>query len=289
MITIQQSGYSMTGLGDLVSRFSKSRLILDKTAIDDDISRIRDKIKTTGISKSHKNNLEQIQKYLENLSKTVDSEGGIELTWKYTKGRLSCSPISLLNCRPYKINAVDYINVGCQTLFQIDYKDVYELIAFEMMYRDIGETHESMEERLKNIGILTVSPSRIITDIFDGESPVEMSRYMKISDSPYATDNGRLSWDYFYSAGGEQTAFQSMTYKECTDKTFEIITLILTKSILGNFIKCGIQAQVCAIDTDGFYIISTPDSREAIEKNLDSVVVRIFGRKFEVKPKIRTF
>ena len=289
MITIQQTGCSMTGLGDLVSRYSRAKLSMNEVAIRDDIEKLRDKLKTNGIAKQHHKNIQQIIKYLERLIMEIDDEGNLELTWKYTKGKLSCSPISLANCQPYNIRATDYINTGDETLTLIDYKDVYEIIAFEMMHRDLGETHESMEEHLKDIGVLSISPANKITDLFDGESPVSMSRYMRIGSSPYATDNGKLSWDYFYSAGGEQTAFKSHTYKECTDRTFDIITLILTKSILSNLFKCGVTAEVCAVDTDGMFILTDKDISSSLGKYLDTVVVRVFGRKFEVCPKIRTF
>ena len=295
MISIKQTGYDLTGLTDILSKQSELSVSLDKFSIDDDLYKIREQMKNP-YNKRDKNNLITLEKYLNTLKKIVEkSDNTINLEWKLGKTGISCSPIELLHFKQYGIIATDYLILGDKHLVQVSYKDVYETIAYEMMYRDINnETHRDMENRLSNIGITTVVPSSIILNNLNGDSAIDMSQYMKIGDSPYASEDGKLSWDYFYSVVNDSGAFSTGRYRECVDRSFSITHMILVKETFISLKKQKIQAQLCAINTDGIYIIMNTDDISKLKQlnerlNFESVSIRAFGRKFEVKPKVSVF
>lgn len=293
MVTIQQNGYDTSGIVDLINKYySKSRITLNRSLINEDLEKFKRELQEAK-GRVHRENVESIIRYLDTLIKCTNSKGEIELNWSANKYGIKCSPLELLHSIPYGIMCTDYIDVGTKSMIQVSYKSVYEGIAYDMMYRDLGETHQSMEDKLSDIGIATVYPISRLLEGLDGESPVAMSQYMKIGDSPYASDNGKLSWDYFYSIVNSGGSFNTGKYRDCVGRSFDITSVIIAKLVLSSLLRVKLKAQLCAVNTDGIYLIvnDSLDKLDSLDLNnlFDTVVIRAFGRKFETKPKVRIF
>ena len=70
-------------------------------------------------------------------------------------------------------------------------------------------------------------------------------------------------------------------------------SVIIAKLVLSSLLRIKLKAQLCAVNTDGIYLIvnDSLDKLDSLDLNnlFDTVVIRAFGRKFETKPKVRIF
>lgn len=260
---------------------------IDCNAIQHDLDKLNNMNGRT--NKIDRDNIKAIKKYLYKIAEYIDSNDSIQLKWSVKNNRLTSEPIELIHLNPYGIKATDYVNVGKSKLVHADYREVLEIIAFEMMFRDLGETHKSIEEKLINVGITTLEPSNVLTQFIDG-SPLDYSKFMKIGDSPYATIDGKMSWDYFSSStkNGDK-AFTSGMYRECVGRSVDIANMIIMKNVVNNLNINKAKYGLCAINEDGIYmVINNADSID-MSSIFESVSVRAFGRMFEVVPNIEIF
>lgn len=284
MISIKQGYVDLIGIDALLYKYGETNLELNKALINEDIAKLK-KLHATPYNKRDKKNLELIEKYLSRLSTKIDETNTFNFTWMYENFKLTAYPFDLKHFVAYNIKATDYIELNEYSLVKVNYNKVFEIMAFDMMYRDLGITTELMEEKLYDIGITTIVPSEMITSIFN-DSALTLSKILKIEDSPYASDNGKLSWDYFCVL---EEAFTSKEYKDCVGKSVDIAIAIISKSIINNFIKENIKFKICALNEDGLYFLISDYENKNLDNVFESVVVRAFGRNFEVKPEVTIF
>jgi hypothetical protein len=214
------------------------------------------------------------------------------LKWKLEHWKLISDPIELYSFDPYNIRLTDYITLDDNKLIKIDYKDAFELIAFEMMHRDMGFDTWDIDDKLSDIGIASIANAKVVLDIMD-DSALYCSKIYKIGDSQYATKDGEMSWDYFGTAyDKDETAFTSGRYLECVNRSIDMVICLITRSLIENFTSNSVKFDICALNEDGIYFLvddTKVNINNIISNTVESVIVRVFGRKFEVKPKITIF
>lgn len=291
MILLQQDSSSNFGnYGALLNKCGDTEISLNIGMLSEDIRKVQHMLSNSN-NKGDIANLEKILKYLKKLRDRIDSNGKYQFTWMLEKWKSRVYPLELKHFNEFNIKATDYIEIGADSLVQINFKDVFEIIAFEMIYRDYGYDLPDIEKELADIGVVTISSADRILDIFKTEdmTPIQCSQIYKIGDSPYSTFNGKLSWDYFNTAASDGDAFSSGRYKECVERSINVGIDIIAKSIIEKFNDSNIQFKICAMNEDGLYFMMKPSDARKVQNIIDSVVVRAFGRKFEVKPKITIF
>ena len=288
MVLLRQNDYELTGLTQAIQKLGTVEIDLNKQIIEEDLIKLS-KLRQSPKNETDLNNIDNISKYLKRLRSRISMNGKYHITWLYEDWQIKCYPLSLIDFKEYNIKASDYINITQNKLVKIDYSEAYQIIAFDMMFRDLGYTDASIEKDLEDIGLTVISPSSRIQSYID-EDALRLSKVFKIGNSPYANFDGSLSWDYFYTAMDDGKPFYSKKYRDCVERSVNVAISIIVKSLLDNFNSFNIDFRPCTFTEEGFYIfVDSSMSKEKLKSLLDNVIVRSFGRKFEVKPKIELF
>lgn len=285
MIIIKQNSHDISGLNNIVQKNNSTEIKLNTSLIEDDIYRLS---KMHPNNDSDKKNIEGIIKYLKKLKSKINSDEEYSMIWALDNWKIKAYPIPIVNYPNYGIKASDYIEVGKNKVIRLNYIEVFQLIAFEMMYRELGYSTEDIEKKLKDVGISVISGAEIVKEFID-EDAINFSQVCKISSSPYASEDGSLAWDYFFTAMDESRAFEKKRYKEPVERSIDVAIDIIAKQIMDNFILNKVKFQICSMSADGLYFLIDDIDNDKIYEIAEPVIVRIFGRKFEVKPKIEIF
>ena len=285
MITIKQD----LKLGDLNSTLIKNGdtiLSLNSQAIKDDIDKYTERynkcIKSGIVGSKHAKNIKSIIEYLKKLYKKAE-KGTVSVSWGVHNNIVKSFPIEIKTVPEYKLYTTDYINVEEEKLVYVDYTEVADIIAFELMNRDLGETHESIEEKLKNIGIVAIYDSNELTKFFK-DSPYKLSKIFKIGKSTYEVPGTNTIVDYFGNKKFDSDKYMGVVGYSCKCA----MTLIL-EDTLHRCIDRNLKVKVVGISDTGIYYLTDHD--DSYIKNIlkNNVYVRTFGRKFEVVPDIQVF
>jgi hypothetical protein len=280
MIQIQQDTQGLNGIETLISKMGEVSINIDIDSLKSDIDAMELKLSKPFSSKDKKNIKAIRERLLKILSRT--EENTLEIIWTVDNELIRAYPFDLVHIPEYNIEMTDYISVGDEHLVRVSYRDVLEIIALDMMYRELGETLQSMEEKLSNIGITVINPSIELTKHFE-DNALNLSKILRISDSSYCSADGREIYDYF----GQKT-FKCDYYRDVVGYSVKRALTIITSSIIRVLNSHGIKYKLCSISESGIYFIT--DSDEELDKIIsESAVVRAFGRKFEVKPKVTVF
>lgn len=281
MIQIQQDMPDVNGLESIINKYGEVQISIDIDSVKLDIEALENKLKSP-LSRTDKKNMKEVKEYLEKLLKKAP-DCKLDLLWSTDKYILKTYPIELIHIPEYNIEMTDYISVDNGHLVRVDYRDVLEIIAIEIMYRDLDETMQSMEEKLSDIGITGIYPSLELTKYFD-DSALNLSKMFKISNSPYCLLDGKTSFEYF-----GKKEFNSPHYRDNVGYSVKHALAIITQSILDKLISSSIDFKLCSVSDSGIYFITSYSDVDIDKIINESAVVRAFGRRFEVKPKVTVF
>jgi hypothetical protein len=276
----------------LVEKYSESAIKLNIPAIEADIQRAEALIEEKALSRTDLNKVKYVIKYLKRLESHIDTEGTYVFNWRLEDYELKAYPCQL---RRFVINgksmfrATDYIEANSGHIIYADYGKLFDAITYEIMYRDLGKSLQDIEEDLSDCGIAAIYPYEKLEKIIEATTD-EMDLWgksLRIGDSPYATKDGKMSFDYFGSVAREKRgAFTSGKYKDCVSRSVNIATLIIANNIMNICMKKKINFQICSVGEGGFYFMLDANEidNDTIEELLPSVAIQVFGRKFEVVP-----
>lgn len=283
MILIQQDATDVQRAALLAARGREPSIHIDTKAVEDDLASIEEKL-ARPISKYDKKNLEAVKELLERFIGMLDSSNA-GLSWELDGSVLRAKPIELLSLPEYSIEMTDYISSRNGKVVRIDYSKVLEVIAVELMYKDLGETTASMEEKLSGLGVAGVYPAYELLKHFDGDNLLHLSRVLKVGRSGYSTLNGRETYEYF-----GQRKFTGREYRNCTEYSYKHALTIIVQKIITDFISKNIDFKLAGLNESGIYFITEEkDNQKLIDILCESVGVKALGRRFEVKPKITIF
>lgn len=271
---------------ELCSNFMKTEEIaihMNREILEHDIARIK-QLKPKNIF--DRENLKAIKKYLNKLLEHINADSIFEMCWN-TDGDLPyCYPMNLINEEVYGINICNYIELNAnQNLLEIKYKNLADIIAFEMMYRDLGESHESIEDLLKDCGVLGYQPCSLLTDMFKecSDNIYQLSQSMKIDDTPYYMFEEKKVRDYFSSK-----LFKKDYYKDVVNYSCKYALTIIANELLKKSIAHNIDMKPVMLSTTTVAFIVNGSSNESIKHDiLEDVSIRVFGRRFTVDPTVQ--
>ena len=287
MVAIQQDKQNFANIQNICS----NELI---TTVDVYVEHIKEEIQkqkkllrlANGIN--HKENIKNIIKWLENIIKK--STGGVlEYSWNYIDDfGLKTYPIEVRNIEEYGVYFVDYIKATeNQTILRLDYTELANLISFEIMQRDLGYSDRIMEERLKDIGITGIISSKEFLKRIEKEdrNTYERSKELEVINSRYLREDKRKITDYF-----NIKEFNSKMYREVVDNSCRHAMMIVLEKLMQNMQNSNMKFSLCAITNTEIDILFEDVSSDKIDdKIIESAVVRVLGRRFEVKPKIQIY
>lgn len=288
MVFLYQNLKSDT-LQNTLHSHGKTNVRLNRQMIENDIQKFeRDLANLNKLNVKNKRvtrvNLIGVITYLKSLQKYSEM-GTIQLSWNTKDKLIKSSPIELLNVIEYGVNAVDYVDIYDEKIVSVDYKRLADVIAYEMMIRDLGETIESMEEKLKDLGIFMIYSSDELAKYFD-KSPYLLSKLLRVSESPYLNHDTRKLKDYF----GEKE-FPGDTYRQAVDYSCKRAMAIVVDQILKKIKENKIPGKLLSINSTEVCFIVTGDIDDDILINAmgEKVCIRAFGRRFEVVPEVQIY
>lgn len=283
MINIQQDTQDIVSIDSLLNKNGDILITIDTDTLQSDLDKLNDKLKNP-MSKIDKANIESTITYLQTLIRKTRNNI-LKLNWSTDDGILKSRPVELLHIPEYNIEMSDYISISGSKLVRVDYKNVFEIISIEMMNRDLGETMESMEEKLKDLGITGIYPDTELLKYFE-DNIYNLSKQFKVGESPYASRDRRNNIDYF-----NKKKFEGKYYRDMVEYSIRYALTIIAKSLLFKLGGNNIDFKLCSLSDSGIYFMTTASEDSGLDTliNEESVVVRAFGRKFLVKPKITIF
>lgn len=287
MVTIQQD-YLLNDIDNLLIKYGNTTLDFNRQVIEDDIKRIKQGAQITAgkgiLSKGiDAKNVSSITSYLERIIKKSEN-GPVTIGWGLDGNIINSYPIEMKVIPEYKVCSVDYINLKNEQVVYLDYTELANIIAFELMYRDMGETHSTMEEKLADIGIVSVYSGKALTKHFS-EKVYELSKLMHVADSPYLVEGSGTITDYF---GAKE--FKSKSYKEVVSHSCRSAMSFIVEALLKKCAGNNIKFKLCGVFDTGIYLLVSSQVDSYIKQQLkETVYIRTFGRKLEVSPKIQVF
>lgn len=291
MISIKQNtSFNKTGLEKVLETLGSTVLVLDTQSIDDDIQKLRKRIQDGKASRMDMININKIVKYLEKLkTKVLPSNNSVRIAWGIQDNTVVSSNASIKQFKRYGIQAIDYIiPTEGNYIVTVNYSELLDAIALEMVHRDIGMETTDIEEALKEINIFGINDIQILKELEIFEDGLfEDAKGMKVEDSIYNGEKGLISY-FGWNVGKEET------YKKAMEDTARIATNIILKEVLDR-VAVNIRAhhdglkqfKLIGVYEDGFSFMV--DDMSVLGDVIESVAIRIFGRTFEIKTKINKY
>lgn len=288
MLIIQQDS-RLNNLQTMLNKHGSTHVHFNTQVILDDIARIDREIEKLEQKMDGSNyrinigiqNYKNISNYLKRLYKKAE-KGSIEVNWYLSNGIVKSSPVELRNIDEYKVYVSDYITTT-KTLIHVDFSEMANIIAFEIMHRDLDESKETIEEKLQDVGIIAVYDAGKLTKYFDG-SPYAQSKILRVSDSPYRDYSGHTICDYFGIS-----KFPDKTYMECVQYSCQYAMSLIVESIVTKLINRKSDSKIAFVSNTGLYVIINNSIEEMQETLGEPIGIRAFGRKFEVKPALNIY
>lgn len=253
-------------------------LFINKEDVERDIESIRQQ-EEKAKNLINSNNLLRIREYLSRLLGKVDSSGKLELCWSERNGRVSTYPVEFDEIKEYDIDTVKYVCVDShKALVEVDDSIIADMIAYEMMYRDIGDELADIEVKLKDCHIVGMTSSDILKGFFKDIDikPYELSRQIKLMDSPYVDVEDHRFVEYFTS---DIVPLKDVNYHSVVTKVCRKINTIIT----GQIVKDIKGAEPIAIMATKMAFMVDRGIIENFRSQFEAVTVRVFGRKFKIE------
>lgn len=287
MVTIQQD-FSLNELNNLLIKYGDTNLSFNAQAITEDIRRLEKRLEEIQERKIpnkevHKKNIGNIIAYLNRIIKKAGDKS-IKINWSLNDNIVKSYPIEMKSIPEYGIYTTDYINLENNKMVYLDYAELADIIAFEMMYRDLGETNDTIEDKLSGIGILSISESSELTKYFT-DSPYELSKLLRVASSPYLVPGENKMVDYF----GRKT-IDTDRYREIVSYSCRCAMAFIVEALMKKASSNGLKIRLCGVFDTGVCLIVPEKENVDIQKEVaEAVYIRTFGRKLEVKPKVQIF
>lgn len=280
MLNILQRAYGKDNFSKLYKTIGSVELKIDVDLVMCDIK----KFIQLGLStrnKVNKDNYKILVDKLEKLLKLVSTDNCLRLNWNMSRGKFYTEPIELYSDIVYGFDMCNYIKVDDEhQICVIDTDTMANLIAFEYVAYDLGETHESIEEMLKNEHVIGVNDPEVIKNYFSDDvcGPYLLSKSLRAEKCFYISD-GKIN-SYFCDK-----EFSGKSVREPVAHSCKYANFIIADAILGEH-----------KDKKDMYILSVGENKitALIKKGTkeifsDDVAVRVFGRMFRATPEIKIY
>lgn len=284
MILIQQdSKLDRTKLSANLSRFGNMQYKFSEQSIKDDIDKLT--AMEVGANRLKLENIRRTKKYLSGILKRA-VRGSVKVNWDLKGNEITSIPIEIRKIKMFGIQTTDYIVLENEAVLSIDYSQLIDMLSFEIAYRDLGFTQKDIENKLSDISIVGVSSADILfeRDLVENNT-YEVTLGMMIDDTPYMSPDKTIMLDYF---GNDLET--DKYYRSIIENTRSIAISIIIQDMLNNVNKYGLKVEIAGVFEDSVCLI-LPDGKDERTARLlaEPIVARVFGRRFEVKPKVQMY
>lgn len=286
MIYISHNKIEVSGLDQMLHNLGVSKLKLNKDTIRSDIDRLSE-CRRDSKYRLHIKEIDKTTDYLNRMIAKIDDNDEVEMVWSLSDYSISSYPIRLCSIPELNIDMTDYIALkDDEKLCMIDYRQVLQIIAADMIYRDLGYSTEDMEEKLSDVGITGVYPADRLLQIFGEDDPLALGMIMRIEDTQYKSVNSQHFKSYF-NTGDKFDDIKTKYYKDIITPSCKIAMSLLSSSVFNILNSKGIEFKLVSVNNKGIYIIVSDANATKVPK--EHAIIRAFGRMFEVTPKLVVF
>lgn len=235
-----------------------------------------------GAQTTRKKELEEMNKVLSGIQ-TNCRNGSIPILWFCADGLARSYPCELQNFEEDGIDCTNYIiRPENSTVIRVTYDDLDNIIAFEMMNKDLGFQHRKIEELLEDVGIMTENPASILLDIIGDNEPYKYSKVYKIGKQAYWNEDEGVMYDYF-----QTMTFNTKYYKIPVEYSCRHALQFVLDRLLDQLRQESVTFSLCGLDDRSITFLIDLKNKQAFEKVvLEPVTIRSFGRMFNTQAKI---
>ena len=279
-MVLKQKDEISSNLNSKLTKLGYKRLDVDLESILNDEKLIQSMIK--GAQASRKKELAEIHKVLSGIQ-TNCRNGSIPILWFCADGLARSYPCELANFENDGVDCTNYIKrPDNSTVVRVTYDDLDDIIAFEMMNKDLGFTHRKMEELLKDVGIMTQTSADVLLNIIGDNEPYKYSKMYKIGRQAYWNEDDSVMYDYF-----QTMTFNTKYYKIPVEYSCRHAIQFILDRLLDQLRQESVVFSLCSLDDRSITFLIDLNSKPAFEKVvLEPVTIRAFGRMFNTQAKI---
>lgn len=267
---------------------------VDVEKVRADIEKLK-KLKADTKNKINEKNIDICIKELERLEKLIDKETNkVEIGWSAKDGLAYSYPFNMITDRGYGIDCEKYFKPGeKQKLLELDYSQLSQIIAFELISEELGESIESIDELTETAGIGSINEASILTDNFEDDM-LELSKVFKIGISPYITGDKEYIEDYFnrkkfklktyFKFKNDKEAIE--TYRDVVKYSCKYALSVIAATMIDKMISLGYTG-IKLIGISDSKILFILEDKEDVGYNLkdyidNDIVVRSFGKLYRI-------
>ena len=220
--------------------------------------------------------LKFMQRQIQNLSNNCRG-GTVPILWYCNNGLVGSYPIEIMNFQEENIDCMELIKLPKNSsAIRIQYDQLADIIAFEMICKDIGYTHKRIEEELHGTGIITNNSADKIKSLIGNNKPYEISRELSIKNSGYFSEEDGMIYDYF-----QYMSFSTPTYREPVEYSCRHALAFILNEMLDKLKEKDIPFTLCAVEDKSItFIVDKRKQKEFISIAEETVTIRAFGRLF---------
>lgn len=268
-------------LKKMVSKSNECYVRVDLEHVEDDIDRYT-RMYGNSTGKNDRANIGFIIGHLRRLRRLA-KEGDLMLTWGLNNGIIESLPIDMINMAPYKMSTTDYVAVEDSRMIEIEFYDVANAIAFDIMSYDLGYTHDSLQELLKDINIITPYNISVLSKIIGPQCYMDSYR-MLFEKSPYY-DLGEMELLNFTRDRG----FVSKSYREVVEESCKTAAVTIWASVFDKLVRTGEQPRICGVYETSIFIAVPGELEYDFSKLAEDILMTVCGRKFVAQPRIMVY
>ena len=259
--------------------FNSGKYQFNSKKIRGDIDRLKSEVEALGnTDEAHKKTV--VARYLNNLIASMNRFDRIRVKWYINENYdIETEPIRILSQESYGLDITKYISIPHDHMVTLDYKDMWNAMAFAIASYDFGYDYKEVESRLSGSKLLAINNSTVLRTMYDDKAYDDMY-IMKIDRCPFVRKDGTCV-DYFGDDIGVGV------YKDIANSSIKKMMAIILEQLLESLKYSGSEVEFIGIFESRVYF-STNMNREDILKRIhQSIVLRLFGRDFEFIPAVK--
>lgn len=279
-MVLKQKDEISSNLNSKLTKLGYKRLDIDLGQVVADEKVIQTMMK--GAQAVRKKELDEMYKVLSGIQ-TNCRNGSIPILWFCADGLARSYPCELQNFEEDGIDCTNYIiRPENSTIMRVTYDDLDNIIAFEMMNKDLGFSHRKIEELLENVGIMTENPASILLDIIGDNEPYKYSKMYKIGKQAYWSEDEGVMYDYF-----QTMTFNTKYYKIPVEYSCRHALQFVLDRLIDQLRQESVTYSLCGLDDRSITFLIDLKNKQAFEKVvLEPVTIRSFGRMFNTQAKV---
>jgi hypothetical protein len=278
----------------LLKHDSINKLKINTELVTNDINRLMSEIGKFN-NKLDDDNIKTLVKYLNKLKKHISKKDStFEMSWNNDKKDLPVAyPISFIYETIYGVDAANYIEVGeSESLVSIDISEMADIIAYEFIFKEIGETRASIENMLSKCSIISANDTEVLSERFNTEihSPYAVSKHLLIEDCIWIDRDEKVVHDYFST---KNFAFGAKTrYKDVVGYSCKFAATLIVDKLMQKCNDIGVTCDVIEISATRITLMLRDFDSYSVDFKRDimeDIDIQAFGRLFRVKTGISIY